>query len=234
MNKNRQYFAALLILFYASQQGFAATERDFQTWFNVTAIGNFAKESKAYSRFKYWLEGQDRIGDISSRSSQEMLRSGLGYSLTANTSLWLGYGWIHTGAPFTSTPFAENRMWQQLLWTKSYEYLTLLSRTRLEQRFLANNPKVAYRARQLAKITVPLKISSNFSFVSYDELFWHTNNFVGRNSKGFDQNRVFIGLGYQLYPAVTAEIGYMNQFIRRVGVPNFCSDILAVNIIINL
>jgi hypothetical protein len=234
LKKNLKNLSVLLIVFCYFQQGFAATERDFQTWFNVTATGNFNKESKAFSRFKYWLEGQDRIGDNSSRSSQEMLRPGLGYSLTENTSLWLGYGWIHTGAPFTTTPFAENRIWQQLLWTKSYNYWTFLSRTRLEQRFLGNNHKVAYRARQLAKIVVPLKIDSNFSFVSTDELFWHKNNFIGRNSRGFDQNRFFIGFGYQLYPKVTIEIGYMNQYIRRVGVPNFCSNILAANLLINL
>ncbi len=234
MKQNLKYLSVVLLIFCYCQQGFATTKRDFQTWFNLTTTGNFNKESKAFSRFKYWLEGQERIGDNSSRSSQEMLRTGLGYSLTDNTSLWLGYGWIHTSAPFTSTPFSENRIWQQLLWTKTNDFLTFTSRTRLEQRFLENNLKIAYRARQLAKLIVPLKMISKVSFVSTEELFWHQNNFAGRNTKGFDQNRFFIGLGYQLYPKTTTEIGYMNQYIRRVGNPNFCSNILAVNLIINL
>ncbi len=230
---NTLYRSLFLFFINGFQPGLAATEYDFQTWLNLTATGNINKESRQEKHFKYWLEGIDRFGEDSSRLSQAMVRLGLGYSLSKNTSLWLGHAWIHTGAPFTTTPFAENRIWEQLLWTKPFQYLTFSSRTRLEQRFLETSHKVAYRARQLIKIVVPLREGSNLSFVSSDELFWHKNNF-SRNSKGFDQNRYFIGMGYKFNSKITTEIGYMNQYIRRVAVPNFCSNILAINFILNL
>lgn len=212
---------------------FCATQSDMQTWLNVTAVGKFHTD-KTTSRLRYWLEGQERIGDDSRHVTQTMLRPGLGYALTENLSMWLGYGWIHTSYPLTNHPFEEDRIWQQLLWSKTNEYLTLTSRTRIEQRFLENNPKTAYRARQLLKISVPLKAHPNFSLVCSDEIFWHKNNFIGRNGRGFDQNRIFAGLGYQITPTVTTEIGYMNQYIHRFGVPNFLANIVSITFLLSL
>lgn len=148
-----------------------ATQHDMQSWLNVTAIGSFQRQDKIASRVKYWLEGQERFGDDSTRFTQTLLRPGIGYALTANTSLWLGYAWVHTGRPLAIRTFAENRIWQQLLWVKTSRYLTLTSRTRMEQRFLENNPKTAYRARQLIKLSLPLPAYIQLSLVSSDELF---------------------------------------------------------------
>ncbi len=209
------------------------TEHDFQTWFNLTATGHFDRESRDFGRFKYWLEGQERVGEDSSRFSQSLARIGLGYVVTANTSLWLGYAWIHTSEPFTTQPFNENRIWEQLLWNKKIKRYNLLSRTRMEQRFLANGTKTAYRIRQLVKIIRPLESAPHYSFVSSDEVFWHKNNFIGKNGKGFDQNRFFIGFGYQFSQIFSTEIGYMNQYIRRFGVPNFFTNILSANFFMN-
>lgn len=212
----------------------AATQYDMQTWVNVTAIGTFHTANKPFNRLKYWLEGQERLGDDSSHFTQTLVRPGLGYALTENLSIWVGYGWVHTGYPLTTHPFTEDRIWQQLLWIKTTPYLTFTSRTRMEQRFLANNPKTAYRARQLFKVSIPLKAHPKFSLVSSDEVFWHKNNFVGRNNRGFDQNRFFAGLGYKITPMVNTEIGYLNQYIRRVGAPNFLSNNVSVSFLLTL
>jgi len=213
---------------------FSNTQEDFQTWLNITAIGTVQKQDKTPSKIKYWLEGQERVGDDSSRTTQTLARTGLGYALTNNLSLWLGYGWIHTSYPLTRSPFEENRIWEQLLWTKTYSQFTLTSRTRLEQRFLENTHKTAYRARQLFKIVIPLHQNSKISLVSSDELFIHKNNFSGTASRGFDQNRAFIGFGYRFNPSLVTEIGYMNQYIRRVGVPNFVANIASINLLVTL
>lgn len=191
------------------------------------ASGYFAEDSKSFGRFKYWLEGQQRLGDDSSRFTQSLIRPGIGYDLTDNTSLWLGYAWIMTRAPLTTNPFEENQIWQQLLWVKSMDYLTLRSRTRTEQRFF-RNATVGYRIRQLAKFSVPLK-SSKFSLVAFDECFWNLN----RNDKGFRQNRAFVGLGYHFNSTITGEFGFMNQYIFRNRIPNFSANILFLSIIMN-
>ncbi|WP_242604564.1 DUF2490 domain-containing protein [Legionella fairfieldensis] len=238
MTRIRKYLLCGLAFFTLihSPEGVCTTERDFQSWLNLTVTGNFSKENTSWHAFKYWLEGQERIGDDSSRFSQTLLRTGLGYSITRNTSIWLGYAWIHTGIPFTRVPFKENRIWQQLLWIKSNPHFTFSSRTRTEQQFfLEHRLKVAYRIRQLVKIMVPFQYYPHFSFVSHDEVFWHTNNFIGKNGRGFDQNRFFIGIGYKTHAnaVFSTEMGYMNQYIRRFEVPNFLSNILSINFFLN-
>lgn len=212
----------------------AATLDDFQTWFNLTAIGKFYKADKSTSGFRYWLENQDRFGDSSTRITQVLLRPGLGYAINPELSLWVGYAWIRTGKPLTLNPFEENRIWEQLLWVKKLQYFTFTSRTRMEQRFLENNSKTAYRARQLIKFAIPLSTYSPWGVVSTDEVFWHKNNFIGRNSQGFDQNRFFIGMAYTFNTRFTMEMGYMNQYIRRFGVPNFFANILSTNFLLSL
>lgn len=223
-----------LIVFVGWSNTACALERDFQTWINTTAIGRFYSDDKVFSHLRYWLEGQQRLGGDTSRYSQILLRSGLGYALTENTSIWLGYAWVYTGPPNSSTPFEENRIWQQLLWVKNYPSVTLTNRFRTEQRFLENNPKTAYRFRELVKVFAPLKNNGKLALVSSDEVFFHINNFVGKDSRGFDQNRFFVGLGYKVSSFAITEIGYMNQYIRRFGVPNFAADILAVNVYLSL
>jgi hypothetical protein len=218
-----------LICFTYTLQASCTTTRDFQSWINITAVGTIPEKDKAPGPLRYWLEGQQRMGDDSSRLTQTLIRPGIGYALTSNTSLWIGYAWIHTGLPLTSSPFAEDRIWQQLLWVKTTQHLTFSSRTRLEQRFLENSPNTAYRARELIKLSIPWKPESKLSFVGSNELFWHKNNFVGRNTRGFDQNRLFVGFGYKINPALTTECGYMNQYIRRSGVPNFLANIVSIN-----
>jgi hypothetical protein len=156
------YFLGFPTLFSWSLNAESALVRDMQTWVSLTTIGSIHSKNESLNHWRYWLEGQQRFGDDSSRFSQSLVRPGIGYALTANTSLWLGYAWIHTGLPFTSTPFAEDRIWQQLLWIKTNRYLTVSSRTRTEQRFLETAHKTAYRIREQVKISVPLSVVMKF------------------------------------------------------------------------
>src|SRR5689334_22961472 len=115
---SRKWIPIFIMLLSYSMGSYSDTQRDFQTWLNLTMTGYIDKQSNTLNRVKYWLEGQERIGDDSTRSSQTLLRTGLGYELKSNLSLWVGYAWIYTGAPNTSHPYHEDRIWEQLLWVK--------------------------------------------------------------------------------------------------------------------
>jgi len=219
------------MLFYICQ-GYASpgTQHDWQTWTNITVTGKFNPEKP----FLYWLENQERFGNESRNLTQTLLRSALGYAFSENLSVWIGYAFVRTGHPLTSNPFEENRIWQQLLWVNNTANYTFISRTRLEQRFLENAPKTAYRARQLLKIALPLMNHSKLGLVGSEEFFWHKNNFIGQNGSGFDQNRLFAGFGYQVTQGIVLEAGYMNQYIRRFDVPNFQANILSINLLVDM
>lgn len=198
---------------------------DTQLWTNVTATGAIKKHSPV----KYWFEAQERWGDDISRLSQFLLRPGLGYQLTENTSLWLGYAWVYTSWPFAVNPHDENRLWQQLLWAKTYATTKWMARSRLEERFISTNYHTAWRFRQLAKLTVPID-SSRYSLVGSEEVFIHLNDFNHQKNQGFDQNRYFLGIGYALTRSLSTEIGYLNQYIRRINAPSYSGNCFSITV----
>jgi opacity protein-like surface antigen len=211
----------------------AKTSEDFQTWGNITATGSLGVINPHLKNYKYWLEGQGRFGEDTSRFSQGMLRTGLGYALNDNTSLWLGYAFIPTDEPFAATPFDEHRIWQQLLWSEKFSFGTLTSRSRFEQRFVQTGEDVGWRFRQLLKLSTPLPYATDFSLVLTDEYFANINRTDWNADDGFDQNRVFAGLGYNFDKNTRTEIGYMNQYIRKAAAPDRMSHILSVNLYLN-
>lgn len=207
----------------------AKTLEDFQTWGNITAIGSLEIIDPTLKNFKYWLEGQGRFGLDTSDFSQGMLRTGLGYQLNKQSSIWLGYAWIPTDDPFTSAAFDEHRIWQQYLWSDTFSFGTLTSRSRLEQRFLPTGSQVGWRFRQLLKLSVAMPFAPDFSLVASDEYFANINKTNYGADDGFDQNRVFAGIGYNINKNIKTELGYMNQYIRRSNRPDLMDHILSAN-----
>ncbi|MCE3044622.1 DUF2490 domain-containing protein [Legionella sp. 16cNR16C] len=223
---------SVLLICLSAEAAFAAdTVKDFQSWLTVLGMGSLGKGQ--LEPVKLWLEAQERAGDNVERSSQTLLRTGLGYAVNQDTTLWLGYAWVYTEEPLTRHPFHENRIWQQLFWTKKFQELTFSIRCRLEERYLETSDNTSYRYRQYFKLMVPLVPTAKLNLASTEEVFWHLNNFNGLNNRGFDQNRFFIGFNYKLNSALTTEIGYLNQYIRRVNTNNFQANVLAMNLFLN-
>lgn len=222
--------AAALALAAPSQ---AQTNEDFQTWGTLTATGSLGIFTPELKNFKYWLEGQGRFGNDTSRFSQGMARTGLGYALSDKVSIWLGYAFIPTEEPFAKVPFDEHRIWQQLLWSEKIADTTFTSRSRLEQRFVQTGNDVGWRYRQLLKASYAPAAWNGFSLVASDEFFANVNNTDWRAHSGFDQNRFFVGVGYSFDSHVKTEVGYMHQYINKNKAQDLMDHILSVNFILN-
>lgn len=223
----------LAILLAAPHAASAESLEDFQTWGNITAVGSFGFVDPKFKSVRYWLEGQGRFGEDTSRLSQSMVRPALGYALNDNASVWLGYAWIFTDRPFTGRRFDENRIWQQFLWTQPTSFGTFTSRSRLEQRFAETGSDVGWRFRQFVKLSVPLDFAPDFSLVGWEEVFVRINKADWSGDDGLDQNRLFVGLGYNVNKEIRTEIGYMNQYIRRAEAPDRISHVLSVSLFLN-
>lgn len=216
----------------ASTANAAPSIEDFQTWVAVTATGSFGILNPEWKNFRFWLEGQGRFGEDSSRFSQGMLRPGLGYALNENASLWLGYAFVPTEAPFTTKNFDENRIWQQFLWTDKTFLGTFSSRTRFEERFINIQPDTAFRFREFLKLSYPLAFAPGFSLVGWEEIFVNLNT-TGTIHSGLDQNRVFAGIGYNFDEHIKTEIGYMNQYIEKASQADRISHVLSLSLLLN-
>ena len=207
----------------------AQTVHDFGSWFSLNTQGDL--KLRESSKMRWWFDGHLRYLDDSGGFHQSIFRPGLGYQLNENTNVWAGYAWINELPTSGADIFNEHRSWQQLIWTPSVGSLSLMSRSRFEQRFVSTGEDTGLRFRQFLKADCPLTSGSRTSFVVWDEMFVDLNETDWGQQGTFSQNRLFVGLGRKFKgphkPKI--EVGYLNQYIRRVSAPDRMSHIFSVN-----
>ncbi len=196
----------------------AETIQDGRTWINLNGQGQFHK-----TRWRWYFDVQNRTRGVSSED-QVVIRPGFGLTLGRRSSVLAGYA--YTGnSPQTGRRFTEHRAWQQYLWTGPVASGTLSLRSRVEQRFFADNDHTPWRIRQQVRYVHPFKTHPSLGVVVWDEVLAHLNE-TQRSHRGFDQNRAFVGLNRALNPRVRIEGGYLNQFSHSTG-PNKMHHILS-------
>ena len=218
------------VILMSCNRGIGQTVDDFGAWFSVNTQGK-CKPCDEESKLRWWFDGHLRYLDDSDGFNQSIFRPGIGYQLTPNTNAWIGYAWINE-LPANGNPvFDENRIWQQLLWSKKLDQQTLFARSRLEQRFVETGSDTGWRVRQFVKMDRPLHEESPVSFVAWGEVFFDLNETDWGQQGSFSQNRLFLGLGrkFDTPNSPKIEIGYLNQFIRRKSAGDSYNHILSVN-----
>jgi len=203
----RGVFLSALLLCQATAAS-AQTVSDGRVWWNVT----FQERAGTASPWRWYLELQGRYRDGISDSDQFILRPAVGFDLTGRSSLWAGYGYIGT-YPAGGDTVDENRAWQQYLWNGPALGGIAQWRSRLEQRAIEGNDGTAWRARQFWRLTKPVAARAGLAVVVWDEIFVHLNDTL-RTSGGFDQNRLFAGVGLNAGRQGRFEVGYLNQAIE--------------------
>lgn len=162
------------------------------------------------------------------RPFQFIVRPALNFYIKDNVRLQTGYAYVaHFPAEGFETTRPEHRGWQQIWWSQKYSGFTTLQWLRLEERF---NRKIAndelqpgynfnYRLRYNFSFFIPLKgveIKPKTTFIALiDEVFLNFGERIVYNT--FDQNRFFIGLGYQITPQMNVQGGYMNIFQQEAS-----------------
>ncbi|MGC3943257.1 MAG: DUF2490 domain-containing protein [Chryseolinea sp.] len=189
-------------------------------YFNQTRFSN---------RWGMWVDVHYRMTDnFVDRPFQLLIRPAVTYFFKDNLRLNVGYAFVeHFPAKGLNTTRIEHRPWQQIWWSQKYSGLSTLQWLRLEQRFVekvVNDEKVdgynyVFRARYNFSFFIPLKgkeIVAKTPFAAViDEVFLNFGDNVVYNT--FDQNRLFLGLGYQFTSHLNAQLGYMNVYQQEAS-----------------
>ncbi len=220
----------LLALIAGNAQAYAS--QDWHTWGAIVASGKISEQS---STLRFWLEGQGRFNDDSSRFNQGIVRTALGKVVAPRTALWAGYAFIPNNPPGRGDTIVEHRAWQQLTWSTGslLPGFTLATRTRLEQRTIEGTDDTGWRFRQLAKLTWPIAASEWLYLSLWDEIFLNFNDTDWGADGGLDQNRLFGGIGINLSANAKTEIGYLHQFVRRAGRSDQQNHILSLTVLLS-
>lgn len=205
-------------------------QSDWHTWGAIVATGNFID---ADTGLDFWMEGQGRFNDDSSRFNQGIVRAALGYRLTPRMTIWAGYGFIPNNPPNRRDNVIEHRAFQQLTWQPENPIhgFSLSSRTRLEQRTVEGFSELGWRFRQLVKLTHPLHGSASLYWSFWDELFVNFDDTDWGANGGVDQNRAFAGVGLKVASKTNLEIGYMHQFVNRERRDDAHNHILSITVL---
>lgn len=211
----------------------AQTIEDEGWWGAVFSQGDLGGQNATPSRWRWWFDGHARFQDDADGFNVSIVRPGIGYKLTDTATFWAGYGWIRNSPTSGADDFDENRIWQQITWSRSLHPTKLGFRSRLEQRFLETGDDTGWRFRQLLAARTPLAGSNGqLTFVVWDEVFVHLNDTDFGAETGFNQNRLFVGFGINANPATKSrvEIGYLNQFIDSSSGDDRMNHLLSVNL----
>lgn len=224
-------WTAFALLMVAPPAVRAQVVDDGGLWLALFAQGNLQGVADHPQRsLKWWFDGHGRFLEDADGFNQSIVRPGIGWTLNDEAAAWAGYGWIRT-SPIAGDDFDEHRIWQQTTWSRRLDPATYALRSRLEQRFLETGDDVGLRFRQLFRFQHDLPQSEHFSFVTWDELFFHLNDTDWGANNGFDQNRIFVGLGWKHSPDSRGrtEVGYLNQSIHSRYSDDRSHHILSIN-----
>lgn len=190
-----------------------AAEEDTQLWLAATAVVDIPR-GEGQSPLVVMADAQYRYFDNASRLGQNQARASLGIRLNKTTVLSQGYVYTRT-APSPGVVTHEHRPFQQAMFriAGNGKGLTVIGRSRLEERFLEGSGDMALRARQMVRANVPL--GGGFLAIGTGELFVNLNSADWGPHAGFDQIRGFGGIGVPVARGLWIEAGYMNQYVAR-------------------
>lgn len=211
----------LIVLFISVQFSFAQTkefETREQTWFGYFNQTRFTKRSGM------WLDLHLRLtNNFVEQVNLSILRAGYTYYISDQVRLTAGYAYVtQYGLAEGEPDVPEHRPWQQIQWIEKKKGFTMMQWFRIDERFrtkvvdgeLTDSYNFNWRFRYNIGLTFPLKgkvVQAKTPFLFFnDEL--HIN--AGKNIvyNYFDQNRLFLGLGYQFTSHLNAQLGYMYIF----------------------
>ena len=178
-----------------------------QIWSALFAQGRLAPEGGPVG----WFDAHARRrGD----GMLTIVRPAVGYDVGGGLTAHAGYAWIAL-SPDEGARSSEHRSWQQLLWARAVSAATQIQlRPRLEQRFGAGDA-IGHRARMFARGQWAPTPSNPVQLVLWNEAFIQLNTTDWGLRRGFDQNRLFAGVGTDTaVRGVRVEAGYLNVAFR--------------------
>lgn len=221
-----------LLLFHAflSESIFAQTTKEIANqqaeWLMYSGAHKITDNTSIFTEYQW------RSYALFEEIQQVYLGAGLLQKMKNDMVLGVGFNWLNF-RPYGSQPipsdFNEYRGWQQIEMQQSVKRVSLRHRYRLEQRFLenklltgsenyiSNGYDLRLRARYRMAVVVPI----NTSEMELNTLFASVSNEIfvgigkGHNFNVFDQNRLLLMLGWNVFKNGNIQLGYMNHYIIK-------------------
>lgn len=220
----------IVFLLLAAKKSFTQNDRvndnNYVSWMQTLNTISLNK------KWSLHLEYQWRRTNGLKNWQQSLLRIGINYKLNDNITAHLGHSWIETFSygdfPVANNgTFPEHRLYEQISFRQPVNKFLFTHRFRIEQRWLGRvkagtmgNREIEdwfflhrFRYQFRTQFSFYSKTDKQFYCAAADEIFIGAGKNLGINI--FDQNRIFVLLGYKLNKKLSIEAGYMNQTLHQ-------------------
>lgn len=142
----------------------------------------------------------------------------------------LGLGYRHVGFFNANTAADEDRIRQQIVIARG----RFAGRLRLDERFNPGGDEIGFRLRPLVRYNLPLG-KSRVSLFGSHESFILPNSTVWGQRAGYERMRNIAGFNVPIGKALSADIGYLNQYrVARGGARAQMDHALSLQLTVNL
>ena len=211
------------------------TVSQFVDWFSTSS------NIKTSSKFTVYLDAQFRFVD-GTQAMQHQIRVGGDFKVSNSFFMMpFGYAYIWNyqyGAQPATYVNDEHRIFQEFIYRHKASAITIQHRLRTEERFIQRHhtdtnaaviddgfDNKQFRIRYRIFATIPLTKQADptafevdaksYYLVVYDELFMSWGEAVTYHE--IDQNRIFVGFGYQFAKDLTVQTGYFWQLLVKAN-----------------
>jgi len=144
-----------------------------------------------------------------------IVRPGIGYTFSKLLTAHVGYAYVPNITDAGANRY-EQRTWQHVLVSHAVnDAVKLAGRVRLEQRF-GSGDDIGHRLRVQARAQWQPSAGLALQLIVHNELFVGLNNTDWAAKSGYDQNRMFLGVGTDTkVKGVRVEAGYLNVVLAN-------------------
>jgi hypothetical protein len=209
-------FAALWVLL-APASARAQMEQDSGLWLLANLQATVAP------RWNLNLETDLRVLDNFTQTSELILQPGVFFNINPRWTVTLQY--MYNSKPESNN---ENRIMTDGSFHTRAKDVVLGTRLRFTVRFV-NDVGTVLRLRH--RISTMWSIADTASYLTAsNEIFFNLNDQGEGPVLGFEEDRLFAGVGYHFGKHLRGEIGYMWRPLRRRSAPTASDHIVAVNL----
>jgi hypothetical protein len=212
---------AVLILSFVAAPA-RAQQEDVQAWQQLNVVIPVAP------RLRLTLEEIARASDRQDGVYTTELGGLIGWRIADGVELGVGYRHVS----FYSANLApdEERLRQQIVLTSG----RFAGRLRLDERFNPRGSEIGFRIRPLLRYNLPLGPKRVALFASSESFILPNSTSWGQRA-GLERMRNIVGVTFPLGKAVTADVGYLNQYrFSRDGARAQMDHALNIQLTVNL
>ena len=193
-------FLAGLLPAFAVQAG---TQQDFQQW-SLWFGNHHLNDTWAVS-----MQVENRLREDASEVDKQIFKPGGYYSFTPNLKLGIGYKYVKKkGSKDEQDP------WEELFYSAATGKFQWMHQFRWEQRTGGGVDGVVHRLRYLLHVTHPLGDTGRYYLAAQEAVRFNAASKDSGPVDGFEQSRLYFGVGRNMTPKVKIEVGYLWNYQR--------------------